>query len=153
MFNFSGITARSVVGKVLRLPLRLIPKNKVMRIRQGKMKGMRWVAGSHTHGCWLGSYEFDKQVFMAERLRPGGVFLDIGAHVGFYTLLGSRLVGDEGKVISFEPCPRNIAYQPVSLARSCCYEDGWPRGAASHQPYKNKIFTLDLPNIRRTIHA
>lgn len=33
---------------------------------------------------------------------------DIGAHVGFYTLLMSRAVGDSGKVFAFEPCPANI---------------------------------------------
>jgi FkbM family methyltransferase len=35
---------------------------------------------------------------------------DLGAHVGFYTLLFSRLVGPAGVVHAFEPVPRNISY-------------------------------------------
>lgn len=41
---------------------------------------------------------------------PGTVFFDVGAHVGFYTLLASSLVQQSGKVIAFEPFPRNIQY-------------------------------------------
>ena len=35
---------------------------------------------------------------------------DIGAHVGFYTLLSSILVGPNGHVYAFEPLPRNLKY-------------------------------------------
>jgi FkbM family methyltransferase len=41
-----------------------------------------------------------------EKLRPGDSFLDIGAHIGYYTVLASLLVGSEGHVVSFEPTPR-----------------------------------------------
>jgi FkbM family methyltransferase len=33
---------------------------------------------------------------------------DVGANVGFYTLLLARLVGAEGRVFAFEPVPRNV---------------------------------------------
>lgn len=42
-------------------------------------------------------------------LRPGDVVYDIGANVGFFTLLASRLVGPQGQVYAFEPLPRNLA--------------------------------------------
>jgi FkbM family methyltransferase len=35
---------------------------------------------------------------------------DIGANVGFFTLLASKLAGESGTVVSFEPVPRNLAY-------------------------------------------
>ncbi len=35
---------------------------------------------------------------------------DVGAHVGFYTLLASVLVGPEGRVLAFEPVPRNLGF-------------------------------------------
>jgi FkbM family methyltransferase len=38
------------------------------------------------------------------------VVYDIGANVGFYTLLSSRLVGEGGRVFAFEPLPRNVAF-------------------------------------------
>jgi FkbM family methyltransferase len=44
------------------------------------------------------------------RIGKGSVVFDIGANVGFYTLLASVLVGDRGKVVAFEPVPRNLRY-------------------------------------------
>jgi FkbM family methyltransferase len=41
-----------------------------------------------------------------EKLQPGDTFVDIGAHVGYYSILASLLVGAEGHVVSFEPTPR-----------------------------------------------
>jgi FkbM family methyltransferase len=42
---------------------------------------------------------------MKQVLRPGDVFFDVGAHIGTETLFGSRLVGPQGRVVSFEPAP------------------------------------------------
>ena len=40
-------------------------------------------------------------------LRPGATFIDIGAHIGYYTLLAARQVGPQGRVLAFEPAPDN----------------------------------------------
>jgi len=47
------------------------------------------------------------------------VFFDIGAHVGFYTLLAASCVGKSGKVVAFEPAPRNLHFlrQHVAINR------------------------------------
>ncbi len=42
-------------------------------------------------------------------IQPGMTVLDIGAHVGYYARMASDLVGEEGRVIAFEPHPRNHA--------------------------------------------
>lgn len=36
---------------------------------------------------------------------PGATFFDVGAHFGYYSLLASWIVGDEGRVVAFEPTP------------------------------------------------
>lgn len=41
---------------------------------------------------------------------------DIGAHVGFYTLLSSHLTGSNGRVIAFEPLPSNVAFIEKHIA-------------------------------------
>jgi FkbM family methyltransferase len=42
-------------------------------------------------------------------LRPGDVFVDVGANIGYYTLLASRLVGPRGHVYALEPAARPFA--------------------------------------------
>ncbi len=38
-----------------------------MPILQGPMRGYRWIVGSSVHGCWLGSYEFEKRRLIEEK--------------------------------------------------------------------------------------
>ncbi len=40
-------------------------------------------------------------------LEPGMVAVDVGAHIGYFTLLAARRVGPTGRVYSFEPAPSN----------------------------------------------
>src|SRR6204780_5628295 len=105
--NVSKISNESTLGKIVRLPLALVPRKLILPILQGPLRGKRWISGSATHGCWLGSYEYDKQQIIAREVWAGSVFYDIGANVGFYSLLSSLLVG-YGKVFAFEPAPRNL---------------------------------------------
>jgi FkbM family methyltransferase len=61
----------------------------------------RYVAA---HGIW----EAGETANLAELLAPGMTFLDVGAHVGYFTLLAARHVGPLGLVVAFEPEPRNF---------------------------------------------
>jgi len=49
--------------------------------------------------CW----EPDTTKYISEHLGPGQVFVDAGAHIGYFTLLASGRVGPKGKVFAFEP--------------------------------------------------
>ncbi len=119
MTNWSAIDPNSVGGRLLRLPVRMLPKSAVMTIRRGPAKGMKWIVGAATHGCWLGTYELDKQKSIQKFVRPGMIAYDVGAQAGFYTLILSRLVGDQGRVFAFEPNARELTYliRHVSLNR------------------------------------
>lgn len=85
MINISKIDYRSSIGKLLRLPLKLIPNSTVLPILQGKLKGKKWIKGSSINGCWLGIYEFDKQILFQDYIKAGMVVYDVGANAGFYT--------------------------------------------------------------------
>jgi FkbM family methyltransferase len=108
--NFSAIPQAKLYGWAFRLPLACVPKSARMPILQGRLCGMKWIAGSGNHGCWLGSYEYLEQRAFARIVPEGGVVFDIGAHAGFYTLLASVLAGPRGKVFAFEPHPRNLEH-------------------------------------------
>jgi FkbM family methyltransferase len=108
--NYSAVSDQTLLGKALRLPLRLIPQNTHIRVLQGRLRGKRWIVGSSTHGCWLGSYEYAKQQAFSEAIQRGNVVYDVGANVGFYSLLASVLVGPRGHVFSFEPVQRNLQF-------------------------------------------
>lgn len=53
-----------------------------------------------------GFFEEGLSLFLLQTLKPGQVFIDIGAHLGYYTVLASQRVSNSGKVIAFEPTPR-----------------------------------------------
>lgn len=88
--------------------LRLLPPGTRVwvRVRAGPARGL-WLrvdprTSSH---LWQGAGEMAVQRALVEHLRPGMVFYDIGANFGFFTLLGARLVGSQGRVFAFEPEP------------------------------------------------
>lgn len=66
------------------------------------------------------SYEPDVTKILQKILEPGDVFIDVGANVGYFTVLGSTLVGPEGKVFAFEPDPKNIDRIKFHCANNKC---------------------------------
>jgi FkbM family methyltransferase len=108
--NFSGIPRDRAVGKLLRLPLRALPERARVPILQGRLRGKRWIVGSGTHGCWLGSYEYEKRRLFERTVGEGDVVYDLGANAGFYTLLAAELTGPSGRVVAFEPLSRNLRF-------------------------------------------
>ncbi|TSC56504.1 MAG: FkbM family methyltransferase [Parcubacteria group bacterium Greene0416_79] len=55
-------------------------------------------------------YEKDAVSFFKSFIRPGMSVVDIGAHIGYYTRIASRLVGPRGRVFSFEADPENFSF-------------------------------------------
>ena len=60
------------------------------------------------HTIAIGGWETQNMAVMKQLLRPGAVVLDIGAHIGHFTILAASVVGVGGAVYSFEPAPRNF---------------------------------------------
>jgi FkbM family methyltransferase len=104
-----GTNPFSISGRILRSPFRLVPKAAVVPVLSGVNAGMRWIAGSHIAGCWLGTYEREKQRILSRLVAPGAIAYDIGAQAGFFTLALSRLTGSQGHVFAFEPDPQNAS--------------------------------------------
>ncbi|MBP1701692.1 MAG: hypothetical protein H6Q38_799 [Chloroflexi bacterium] len=56
---------------------------------------------------WLGTYEPELQTAVADFVQSGDVVYDVGANIGFVTLLFARAVMERGRVYAFEPLPEN----------------------------------------------
>ncbi len=81
-------------------------------IVRGTLAGRWWLPASRGKILRIlnGTYEREQTALFREHLRPGDTVLDVGAHVGYYTLLSSVLVGDRGAVWAFEPNPQNAGF-------------------------------------------
>lgn len=78
-------------------------------ILTGPNRLCRWSLPTRTRFL-RGNYEPALTDFVRSTLRPGDTFWDVGGHFGYYTLLGSRAVGDAGHVYAFEPSAENLWY-------------------------------------------
>ena len=97
-----------VLGSLLRKFAARYPEGSVVTIRSGLCKGLRWKRHHrYVNGYWVGIAESRVQDQLGSMLNPGDVFYDIGANAGFFTLAAAKIVGPEGRVVSFDPLPEN----------------------------------------------
>jgi len=68
------------------------------------------------HGVW----EPEETKFLERTLRPGMVFVDVGANIGYYTVIASGLVGSTGRVYAFEPDPENFGLLKRNVTANQC---------------------------------
>lgn len=78
-------------------------------VLRGPMLGMVWRLSSRGKVARVitGSYEPEQTAAFCKYIKRGDVVFDIGAATGYYTMLSSHLVGETGKVVAFEPEPKN----------------------------------------------
>jgi FkbM family methyltransferase len=89
------------------------------QIEGGPGKGLWVELNPRTGQSYLrGQAEMVIQNILAERLRPGMVFYDLGANIGLFSLLAARLVSPTGRVISFEPDPETAARLKRNIVRN-----------------------------------
>ncbi len=94
------------------------------------------------HSTWVDKHTYEPEVIdvMGRFVQYGDYVIDAGANLGFFSLLLSKLVGDEGAVLAFEPDPncykdlieniklnatRNIISLGVALWQEDCWMNFW----------------------------
>lgn len=82
---------------------------------------------------YFGLFEPSETRLLKELLRPGATFIDVGAHIGWFTTAASRCVGEAGTVIACEPYPANAALLAANLARNQCANVRVVRAAVGSQ--------------------
>ena len=78
-------------------------------IAGGVAKGLRIILDLQLEkDYWLGTYESDLGTVARKLIQPGDVVYDVGANIGYVSLLSARLSGKSGKIFAFEALPVNV---------------------------------------------
>ncbi len=86
----------------------------------GILQGKQYVLSSRGKlvRVLMGTYEQELTHLLVKSLDDGGVFWDIGAHAGYYSMVAAQLVGRTGEIVAFEPSPRNVHYLNCNMERN-----------------------------------
>jgi FkbM family methyltransferase len=87
-----------------------------------------------------GVYEALETRLFEESIAPGDVVVDVGAHIGYYTLLAARAVGPQGSVIAFEPERENFRHLSRNLAENGYTNVTCVNGAVSDRSGRQALF-------------
>jgi FkbM family methyltransferase len=86
--------------------------------------GSLWLerSGENVTRCLLdeGIWDLPISGLMENVLEPGMTFVDVGANIGYFSILGSRLVGPSGRVFAVEPDAFNLSVLRANLDRHDC---------------------------------
>jgi len=86
----------------------LIPNKKIVNINGYKMKLIPNDEGISRELLIFKSHEPIVTYLVKQEIKEGMTCIDIGCNIGYYALLESKLVGEKGHVIAFEPSPMNF---------------------------------------------
>lgn len=101
-----------------------------------------------SYGCFNNNWEPSETAYLASRLEPGDTFLDIGANVGWFTLLAAKHVGPNGAVHAFEPRPqtRHMLKRTVHDNRLQNYVTVWPYALGDRPGRLNLVWRRGTEN-------
>ena len=67
-----------------------------------------------------GDYEADNYSFLEQQVKPGMDIIDIGAHIGLFSVCTAQLTGPKGNIICFEPTPGTFSILKETLRLNHC---------------------------------
>jgi FkbM family methyltransferase len=134
--HIMGLAARSSVLRQLYAACRQVPvlgsllhRNVTRVLPPGRRIWLRIPRGQ-AKGLWIfvdprfdpdycnGQHEAWAQDLLRKQLKSGDCFYDVGAHIGFFSLIAARIVGASGNVTAFEPDSRNAAVFRANCERN-----------------------------------
>ena len=105
----------SVMGKYIVRRLLYSYQKGVMRQRHviRKVHNYEMVLDLYDQGLsrvliFFGTRELDHKLILERELKEGMTMLDLGANIGYYALMESKLIGESGFIYALEPHPTNV---------------------------------------------
>lgn len=95
------------------------------------------------YGCW----EPNLTHWLSERLRPGDVFVDVGANIGYYSLLAADIVGSSGGVVAIEASPSIFASLSANIRLNRAHNIRLLQVAAADGGGKRRLFRAPAHNL------
>lgn len=117
-FRLVGVIPRGGIRRLGRVPgvrktyhwlVRFSPQEMLLEVQGNKMYITPPDSALSRELLLCGTYENGEVRVFHELLRRGMTVLDLGANIGYFTLIAAKLVGPEGKVFAFEPEPANFS--------------------------------------------
>ncbi|WP_423062532.1 FkbM family methyltransferase [Candidiatus Paracoxiella cheracis] len=99
----------------------------------------------------FGKRELEHKIMLEKVLKPGMTVLDIGANIGYYAIMESKLVGSAGKIIAVAPSPSNIALLKCNVELNGCKNVDVFQGAISDTNAEREFFMANSSNLN-TFH-
>jgi FkbM family methyltransferase len=94
----------------------------------------------------FGLYDRVELDLVRERLRAGGDFVDVGAHVGMYSVAAALALGERGRVLAFEPNPGAREQLEANLALNGCRNVIVSAAAVSDAPGETVLHVPATPD-------
>jgi FkbM family methyltransferase len=111
-----------LIGPCLRwASAKLVPRDSLawVQVQRGAAKGIWLHLNPRTgSGYFNADIEPEVQGVLQKYLHPGMTFYDVGANIGFFTLLAARLVGKQGRVVAFEADPEIASRLRENISRN-----------------------------------
>ncbi|MCM3805789.1 FkbM family methyltransferase [Streptomyces sp. DR7-3] len=111
---------RALVENHLNAALRDRPLHRLARTRFGATFAVDTQDLIQRYLYLFGVWEPHMTRWLQRRLKPGDVFVDVGANIGYYSVLASRLVGGSGKVVAVEASPTFLRLLQRHARRNGC---------------------------------
>lgn len=87
-----------------------------------------------------------------QTVKEGNTVVDLGANLGYFTLLAAKIVGDKGKVFAFEPEPKNYSYLRKNIEVNNYKNVMTFQKAVSDKNGKTKLYICDYDSGHHTIN-
>jgi len=119
---------------------KMAPREMVLNIQGNKMYVYGRDMGVASFLISKGVHEKYETKLFKDLIKPGMVVVDIGANIGYYTLIAAKLVESKGKVYAFEPEPNNYRLLIKNIEVNG-YNNVIPiQKGVSNKPGKTKLF-------------